>query len=415
MNLICIPFAYEENMNSGVNVSIKGKGKIEIYLKNACVALISAKYYNPDSDVALVTNFGRWNIPEEFLSIFDKWEIKVMEIPFDQFRFQGSYTWALAFYKLCVLKKLSCMKYESICYMDTDVYIQGSFDAIWTECRQNIMLYDINHGLNTRDYVLLCDEIESYCGQRKLITHYGGEFFAASAENAKAFVDTCEQVYYEMLQKNFITTKGDEFILSLAANEMRESIKNAGAYIYRFWTGAGFRLISTCYEYNRITILHLPAEKEQGMLKIYDKYIKIGKIPVDEKVWKTFRLNRIPFRSSVLVVLDAWWPSRQCSSMTALLWTMDNLLGLGFVVLLLLVRLQICLSCARVMVCSWLALVITTSGCRYMRKLRQWAILSRISLHPVPTLAPTPNLVMGVSFCRMPVFRMVQSWAMACC
>lgn len=46
MNLICIPFAYEENMNSGVNVSIKGKGKIEIYLKNACVALISAKYYN---------------------------------------------------------------------------------------------------------------------------------------------------------------------------------------------------------------------------------------------------------------------------------------------------------------------------------------------------------------------------------
>ena len=33
MNLICIPFAYEENMNSGVNVSIKGKGKIEIYLK----------------------------------------------------------------------------------------------------------------------------------------------------------------------------------------------------------------------------------------------------------------------------------------------------------------------------------------------------------------------------------------------
>ena len=58
MNLICIPFAYEENMNSGVNVSIKGKGKIEIYLKNACVALISAKYYNPDSDVALVTNFG---------------------------------------------------------------------------------------------------------------------------------------------------------------------------------------------------------------------------------------------------------------------------------------------------------------------------------------------------------------------
>ena len=68
------------------------------------------------------------------------------------------------------------MKYESICYMDTDVYIQGSFDAIWTECRQNIMLYDINHGLNTRDYVLLYDEIESFLQhlqrmQKLLLTH----------------------------------------------------------------------------------------------------------------------------------------------------------------------------------------------------------------------------------------------------
>lgn len=27
MNLICIPFAYEENMNSGVNVSIKGQNR----------------------------------------------------------------------------------------------------------------------------------------------------------------------------------------------------------------------------------------------------------------------------------------------------------------------------------------------------------------------------------------------------
>lgn len=61
---------------------------------------------------------------------------------------------------------------------------------------------------------------------------------------------------------------------------------------------SGLRFQS-CYEYNRITILHLPAEKEQGMLKIYDKYIKIGKIPVDEKVWKTFRLNRIPFLDKI--------------------------------------------------------------------------------------------------------------------
>ena len=72
------------------------------------------------------------------------------------------------------------MTYDKVCYMDTDVFIQASFDGIWKECNQNILLYDINHGLNTTNYVLLCDEVEKFEGRRKLITHYGGEFFAAS-------------------------------------------------------------------------------------------------------------------------------------------------------------------------------------------------------------------------------------------
>lgn len=73
-----------------------------------------------------------------------------------------------------------------------------------------------------------------------------------------------------MIQKKFQTSKGDEFIISLVAAEMPEYIKNAGAYIYIFWTEAAFRLISTCYEYNKILILHLPAEKEE-----YFDYIQI--------------------------------------------------------------------------------------------------------------------------------------------
>lgn len=302
MNLICVPFAYEENMNSGVNISTGG-GKKEVYLKNASVALISAKQYNPECEVALATNMARENIPDEFLRIFDDWKIKILEIPFDDFRFPGNYTWALAFYKLCALKKLTDMEYDSICYLDTDVYIQGDFDAIWAECKQNIMLYDINHGLNTRDYVLLLDEIEHYTGRRNYVTHYGGEFFAASSENAKSFVDRCEEIYYEMIQKKFVTTKGDEFILSLAADKMRKEVKNAGAYVYRFWTGASFRLVSTCYEYNRVTILHLPAEKEHGMLKMYDKIIKSGTLPSDKKAWRIFRLNKMRFSDKIKKLL----------------------------------------------------------------------------------------------------------------
>lgn len=180
-----------------------------------------------------------------------------------------------------------------ICYMDTDVYIQGNFDAIWRECKANILLYDINHGLNTKGYVILCEEVERFLGTQKLITHYGGEFFAASKSDLMAFSLYCEEIYKQMQKSSFVTTKGDEFIVSLAADKMKQKIKNAAPYICRFWTGARFRLISTCYKYNRVTVLHVPAEKERGMIRLYQKYIGKGIVPKDQVVWRTLRLKHL--------------------------------------------------------------------------------------------------------------------------
>lgn len=47
---------------------------------------------------------------------------------------------------------------------------------------------------------------------------------------------------------------------------MKEIIKNTGVIICEFWTGIRFCLLSTYYEYNKVLILHLPAEKEKGLL-----------------------------------------------------------------------------------------------------------------------------------------------------
>lgn len=280
-------------------IFLRGGRRLFIYLKNACVALRSAKYYNPDCEVALATNLDKEDIPQEFVDVLLTGNVEIMKIPFDKFHFSEGYTWGLAFYKLCVLWYVSQMSYDAVCYMDTDVFVQGSFDAIWSECEQNILLYDINHGLNTGNYVRLCDEIEAYEGKRKLITHYGGEFFAASANDARVFCKVCESVYSGMMERKFVTTRGDEFIVSLAADKLRERIKNASAYIYRFWTGARFRLISTCYRYNRITVLHLPAEKERGMIAMYDHFVKKNLVPGDDVVWRMFRLKRLPLIDQV--------------------------------------------------------------------------------------------------------------------
>ena len=121
---------------------------------------------------------------------------------------------------------------------------------------------------------------------------------------AKGFSSVCEEIYQGMYDKNFVTSKGDEFILSLAADKLKAIIKNAFPYVCRFWTGASFRLVSTCYEYNRVTVLHMPAEKDHGMLKMYGRYISHGIVPDDQIVWRTFRLSRQSIVDKVLTCVN---------------------------------------------------------------------------------------------------------------
>ena len=95
-----------------------------------------------------------------------------------------------------------------------------------------------------------------------------------------------------MAQIGFVTTKGDEFIVSLAAKQIKQKIKNAGAYIYRYWTGWKFRLVSTCYQYNAVVVLHMPNEKIRGILKIYQFIKKKGRLPSDKYVWNVCNLKK---------------------------------------------------------------------------------------------------------------------------
>lgn len=271
--IILLPYAERVGANTGANIS-KIANRQEVYLKNCCVSACSAKQSNPECDVAVVSNI---DIPENYTQILEQNGVLIIKIPFDVFCFEDSYVWSLAFYKLCVLfHMVREWNYGYYAYMDTDVYVQGSLDSLWEECDQNIMLYDINHGLQVKDYRILMEEVEAFLGKRRLITHYGGEFVAANRDRAIAFSEKCLTIYREMVERGFTTTKGDEFILSVAADEMKIEVKNAGAYIYRFWTGS-FRLVSTCYENNAVSILHVPAEKECGMIKLYDRYVSKGK------------------------------------------------------------------------------------------------------------------------------------------
>ena len=291
-NLFFVPFAFDEKKMTGVNVT---SNALKVYLKNLCVSLISAKKTNPNIDVALVSNVS---IPAEYEKLLLENQVLIYTEPFDAFAFANDYPWCLAYYKLCALEKMvTKYEYDNYIYTDADVFVQKSLDKVFLELRDNILMYDINHGLYVRDYVQIMEEFNRF-GVDTYITHYGGEFFGASRENARLFSQQCKAIFDEMQSRNFVTVKGDEFISTIAAHRLRGMVKNAGAYIYRFWTG-DFYLVSTCYKFNEIAILHLPAEKQDGMLKLYNYFVKHNAFPSKEKVHKICHLTHQPLKARV--------------------------------------------------------------------------------------------------------------------
>ena len=292
--LIMIPYAEIDGYFTGTNMS-GNDNRVDIYLKNCSVACISAiKNAGEDTDVMLVSNI---DIPDPYFRQVKKEGVIIQKCPFNCFDFGSKYTWSLAFYKLCAFYHISreC-DYDYYCYLDADVYVQGSFKHIWQEAEQHIMLFDLGHGLNITQYTNVLIDFNKFLNKNLLITQYGGEFVATNRSDAILLSDVCLEIYHEMLDRNITTTQGDEFILSLAASKLKEKIKHAGAYIFRFHTGQ-FRIVPMRYIFNPVSVLHIPYEKNYGFVKIYNYYARKFQLPKTEKVWRMLHLKHCSIRT----------------------------------------------------------------------------------------------------------------------
>lgn len=289
--IIFVPFSYSSIKQTSKNM-LHRNNPFDDYCKVFCVALVSIKEKNQNCDVALVTDT---DIPLYYKAILERNGILIFHVAFESFVFPDQYPWCLAFYKLCALKSIvENYKYDYVCYVDADVIANKPFDPIWKECDYNILLYDINHGRQVPNYRVFLEELSIFLGTDTNATQYGGEFFAANINNAKIFISSCLDIYNKIIERNFTTTKGDEFILTIFAHQNKLLVKNAGAYIYRFWTGH-FRLVSTCYKANSICILHLPDEKTGGIIKIFNRYIRKNKFPSTNKIYSLCHLTHAKF------------------------------------------------------------------------------------------------------------------------
>lgn len=299
-HLIMVPYAHISTMETGVNTGSKDRSKQkEMYLKNCCVALVSAKIHNPETDVALVTNI---EVPEPYSGILSRAGVAVIRIPFDKFNFGDKYVWGLAFYKLCAQYHIShSTEYEAVACLDSDIYIQGSFKPVWESVKSALMFYRLASGTAETTVSKIFAEAAQFTGKNEPFIHYGGEFFVASSADMRMVTEKEEKIFQQMQERGFRVSTGDEFISSLVANSMPEAICSASGYVYRFWTGT-HRSISPAYK-TTLVCLHVPAEKVSGMLRIFDRYVSKGQIPPREKAWKMLHLphRSLPFAIRALV------------------------------------------------------------------------------------------------------------------
>lgn len=298
--LIFNAFAYIDDQSSPVNLNkIKKDDIIEAYLKCSVVSLISAKYNNQDCEVALVTNI---KVPNKFKYIFDKYDIKIFNVEYNDFNFNKDMKWSAAFYKLCALNSMvNKLDYDQYIMLDTDTYTNGSFRDLWIECDKKILLYDIQHNLSNIQSIQMNKEYLELYGENIILTNYGGECIAGSKVLLQEFVEKCREVYLDMIKRDINTLHGDEFIICCVAQNMPEKIKSANAYIYRYWTGIKFYLVSTNFIYNKVSILHLPEEKDRAFDYLYKYIIKKGKLPKENILFRKLGFPKAKRR------IDMWF------------------------------------------------------------------------------------------------------------
>lgn len=298
-NLYFVSFYFDKRKKSSVNLD-NYEGRLDIYLSNCCVALLSAKKNNPSIDLALVTNLTEIN--KKYVDVLAKEKIAIICCPFDTFVFPDDFKWSAAFYKLCALDfilRTKGDKYSNVMYTDSDVFCQGSFNPIFEETESGkILLYDLCESTTNSLYRKFLKEIDLFELNISFPVHFGGEFFASNMKNTHVFLEKCHELYQKVVDKKLSFDTGDEILISTSAN-LLPNVKNAGAFIYRFWTDS-FRVTTTRYMFNPVTILHCPDQKERGLRRLFNYYAKHDSFPKTKRIHSILKVNKVSLKTKII-------------------------------------------------------------------------------------------------------------------
>jgi lipopolysaccharide biosynthesis glycosyltransferase len=277
VNMLAKPKQVTTSQTGTANIS----DAMLIYLKNSFVSLYSIKKNNPEILPILCSDL---DIKQEYPDLYNQFiekNIQIINVAFGNLDIVSQSDWSICNYRYDVMKYLiNNLNSEDIVIMlDTDVICVSSLADLFEDLESDLFLYDVNHRRNNKDRKKIIDNYYRIYGKYSNLIHYGGEFICGKISVIQELYNACIKVIEESNSFNDLINFNDEHITSIAvANFLKDKVHNSECYIYRYWTDK-FYLASTNYLFNAVSLWHLPAEKNLGMLWMYNYIIKHNKLP----------------------------------------------------------------------------------------------------------------------------------------
>lgn len=269
------------------NSSVKSvDNAMNVYLKNAIIALVSAKIQNPEAVCILNCNF---EISAHLRKVAERAQIEIHAVPYGAYMSNEAFPWAITQYKYDSMEHVVGLMEDddTMVLLDTDTVCVHSLREVFEESRYGLILYAVYHGYHQEKRQSIIRNYQKIFGlEHADLVHYGGEFFAGNKVQLQSFLNYCKEVVLKAKGREELDPWDDEHVLSIVAEHfLKNKVYQGSSYICRYWTNQ-FYLVSTNYYYNPVSIWHLPAEKNYGMLTLYEYYEKHHCLPDKKQMAK---------------------------------------------------------------------------------------------------------------------------------
>jgi len=291
----------------------------DTYRRCIYVFFLSARESNPDATLVLFLNTAwRTNSSKISREVETKLNQLGVEIIVIKYTFGISLTkslWKNQFFVLDIIK----YAYENwssnslFLILDSDIIWNPYIDSedFWSELSQfGLLTYEIPYSASdeingpTRvELTSISEEIEQ--SEIQLLPYFGGEFIAFDMANIEQIFQRINKDYMIHLSRVAVglpTFTEEAHFLSHVFSKIDHPNHDASRFIKRIWT-MFLKFRNSVESDKSLLLLHLPAEKNYGIRRLYKKSLKVKTFS------EIFRFSTVgvPRNSILKIILDSFW------------------------------------------------------------------------------------------------------------